>query len=93
MTRILFTLVTLPALQLRLRPARAYSAESAPLAPDYSQENAVALPWRQDEVDLTPDGLTDRQAEAEVDVFFIHLTTYNGKKATPTGTVPVLNPR
>ena len=93
MTRILFTLVTLLLFSCGSAPRGAYSAEAAPLAPDYSQEKYwAALPWRQDEADLTPDGLTDRQAEAEVDVFFIHLTTYNGKKGDTNWNGPVLNP-
>ena len=74
-------------------PRGAYAPEAAPLAPDYSQDKYwAALPWRQDEADLTPDGLTDRQAEAVVDVFFLHPTTYTGKKGDTNWNGPVQNP-
>lgn len=74
-------------------PHGAYSAGAVPLAPDYSQDQYwAALPWRQDEADLTPDGLTDRQAEVQVDVFFLHPTTYTGKKGDTNWNGPVQNP-
>ena len=58
-------------------PRGAFSPNAAPLPPDYRQDRYwAALPWRQDEADLTPDGLAGRQAEAPVDVFFLHPTTY-----------------
>lgn len=45
-------------------------------ATDYSkQENWAALPTMQDNADWTPEGLKDEQANAQVDVFFIHPTT------------------
>jgi len=48
--------------------------------PDYSKSDSwAALPFRADEADALPDpSLTDRQASAEVDVFFIHPTTFAG---------------
>ena len=77
-----------PVLQLRLRSPRPYAPEAAPLPRDYSQDKYwAALPWRQDEYRPHPrQYLTDRQAEAVVDVFFLHPTTYTGRRATPTGT-------
>lgn len=52
---------------------------SAPPPPDYSRADAwAALPGRADSADTVPDGcgLKDGQANAPVDVFFIHPTTY-----------------
>lgn len=46
------------------------------LATDYSlQQNWAALPTMQDNADWTPNGLTNKQDSAQVDVFFIHPTT------------------
>lgn len=52
-----------------------------PQVPNYaSPDSWAALPNRPDKADLTPDpSLTDRQAEAAVDVFFLHPTIYWGK--------------
>ena len=48
-----------------------------PPAPNYSlQENWSALPFRKDFGDLVPNGYTDNQAGADVDVFYIHPTLY-----------------
>lgn len=48
-----------------------------PPAPDYSLEsNWAALPHRTDAADTTPVSLTDNQAAAAADVFFIHPTTF-----------------
>jgi len=54
-----------------------------PPSPNYSlQENWSALPFRKDFGDLVPNGYTDNQANAEVDVFYIHPTLYNEKPTT-----------
>ncbi|MBK8350304.1 MAG: DUF3089 domain-containing protein [Saprospirales bacterium] len=46
------------------------------LATDYSnQQNWAALPTMKDNADWTPNGLTNKQDSAQVDVFFIHPTT------------------
>ena len=43
---------------------------------DYSnQQNWAALPTMKDNADWTPNGLTNKQDSAQVDVFFIHPTT------------------
>lgn len=74
-------------------PRGAYAPGAAPPAPDYSQDKYwAALPWKDDEADLTPNGLADRQAEAEVDVFFLHPTTYTGKKGDDNWNGPVQDP-
>ena len=45
-------------------------------ATDYSnQQNWAALPTMKDNADWTPNGLTNKQDSAQVDVFFIHPTT------------------
>ena len=54
-----------------------FSLEAAPAAPDYSRDDHwAALPKRKDGADQVPEGFTDGQASAEVDVFFIHPTTF-----------------
>jgi len=54
-----------------------------PPAPNYSlQENWSALPFRKDFGDLVPNGYTDNQANADVDVFYIHPTLYGEKPTT-----------
>jgi len=92
-TLFIFALAALSALFLSgcgSAPRSAYAPALEPLAPDYSQDQYwAALPWRQDEADLTPDGLTDRQAEAGVDVFYLHPTTYTGKKGDTNWNGPV----
>jgi hypothetical protein len=62
----------------RLKPNQAFDAARAPAAPDYSDAMAwAALPDREDLADVVPDAsLEDMQATAEVDVFFVHPTTY-----------------
>lgn len=40
----------------------------------------AAHPDKKDSADCTPPGLIDRQADAQVDVFFIHPTSYGGYK-------------
>jgi hypothetical protein len=62
----------------RLKPERAFDAEQAPAAPEYSDATAwAALPDREDAADVVPDTtVSDNQATAAVDVFFVHPTTY-----------------
>src|SRR4029079_313076 len=49
-------------------------------APDYSLTASwAALPDREDAADVVPSGAAqDRQSSAEVDVFFVHPTTFFG---------------
>lgn len=64
----------------RTYPKEPFSAKEVPTAPNYSQDRYwAALPWQDDAADLTPNGLENNQANAQVDVFFLHPTTYNGK--------------
>lgn len=65
------------ALRAYMKPASTFSETVAPSAPDYSKpEHWAALPNREDAADFTPEGVTDGQADATVDVFFVHPTTY-----------------
>jgi len=63
-------------------PKGSFIPDAVPAVPDYSLESAwAALPGRLDSADLVPSSdMIDRQMTAEVDVFFLHPTTYIGKK-------------
>ena len=64
-----------------VHPHQAFSSATAPVMPDYSQDRFwAALPWTEDAADLTPDGLANEQKDAAIDIFFIHPTTYTGKR-------------
>ena len=68
------------ALDLTVRiPEKAFGDMPNPPPPDYAlSQNWAALPDRLDAADVVPanDPLGDRQASAQVDVFYIHPTTY-----------------
>ncbi|MEQ9519893.1 MAG: DUF3089 domain-containing protein [Parvibaculum sp.] len=75
------TLYLNPKLSQRifLKPSAAFDEAAAPPAPDYATPEAwVALPDRADMADLLPPDtdIQDRQSDAEIDVFFVHPTTY-----------------
>ncbi len=60
-------------------PRKSFQAYTPPPRPDYSlQKNWAALPTMKDSADALPPypGLSDGQADAKVDVFFIHPTLY-----------------
>lgn len=62
-----------------LKPSGPFDVATAPPAPDYADEAAwAALPNRGDMADVVPAGGTakDAQATADVDVFYVHPTTY-----------------
>jgi Protein of unknown function (DUF3089) len=61
---------------------RPYLTNSVPAPPDYAKKSAwAALPDMMDHADRTPDpNFKDVQADATVDVFFIHPTIYLAKK-------------
>lgn len=63
---------------MALKPDVTWEEDTRPAAPDYSVEaHWAALPSRKDAADVTPQGVTaTNQAQAPVDVFFIHPTTY-----------------
>jgi hypothetical protein len=67
-----------------LRPRQAFTQEKMPPAPDYRDDSAwLALPGRRDEADVVPPGTAarDGQANANVDVFFVHPTTWLSAQA------------
>ncbi len=61
-----------------IQPAESFADTEPPPAPDYANaDHWAALPEREDLADVTPnEAVQDNQAEAEVDVFFIHPTTF-----------------
>lgn len=68
---------------ISVKPNYSIGEKPTPAIPDYSQEKFwAALPSRADLADVVPDTslFKDRQATGEVDVFFLHPTTYTGKK-------------
>jgi hypothetical protein len=78
---LLLSLLALVACQQLSPPDRSFSQEAAPTTPDYAHSDAWAsLPFKPDPADYTPTGATpENQAQAEVDVFFIHPTTYRSE--------------
>lgn len=73
-----------------MHPRQSFSSALVPVAPDYSQDRYwAALPWAKDAADLTPDGLNNNQNKAEIDVFFLHPTTYTGKRGEKLWNGPV----
>jgi hypothetical protein len=66
-------------------PTSAFNASKATAAPNYSDlKNWASLPNKHDFSDSIPmnSGLKDAQPTAEVDVFFVHPTTFTLKKGT-----------
>ncbi len=63
------------------RPEQAFETVATPSAPNYSQSSAwAALPDKADFADGVPNkDLEDLQAKSQVDVFFIHPTSFSGK--------------
>ncbi|MET0533414.1 MAG: DUF3089 domain-containing protein [Steroidobacter sp.] len=64
----------------KLKPAQPFSSAETPTSPDYAQRDSwAALADREDSADALPAiGVMDQQANAPVDVFFVHPTTYFG---------------
>lgn len=64
------------------KPKKSFDEISQPTAPDYSKTAYwAALPIKKDNADRTPsDSLKDRQADAQVDVFYVYPTLYDGTK-------------
>ncbi len=74
-------------------PQGDFSEEKAAAAPDYSKSFYwAALPTKQDEADKTPKGIANEQANAAVDVFFMHPTIYTGKEGDDQWNGPVNDP-
>ncbi|MEZ4942170.1 MAG: DUF3089 domain-containing protein [Saprospiraceae bacterium] len=83
----------LPALFLLLpacvsvHPTHVFDPGGVPPAPDYSSmDNWAAHPEKADPADRTPcQEVLSRQDEAEIDVFFLHPTTYTGARKGERG--------
>jgi hypothetical protein len=82
-----------PAVRSMMTPRVAFAEEQPPPAPDYADDAAwSALPGRQDAGDAVPDGLTAvDQLQAPVDVFYVHPTSYVGKRWNGPTDDPKLN--
>lgn len=64
-----------------VKPRGPFASGHVPQAPDYAQNaHWAALPTKVDSADALPGMLTDFQDSASVDVFFVHPTTYTGKR-------------
>ena len=75
------------------RPQGTFINTSRPAAPDYSDTSFwAALPSVEDLSDRTPNGLTNDQASAKADVFFLHPTTYTGKRGDNLWNGPIADP-
>ncbi|MCZ6644319.1 MAG: DUF3089 domain-containing protein [Gammaproteobacteria bacterium] len=63
---------------ITLQPDVGFDETTPPTPPDYDNpDHWAALPNRKDQADVVPVGAyPDNQADAQVDVFFIHPTTY-----------------
>lgn len=65
------------AMRAQLQPDAPFAESAVPPAPDYSlEDNWAALPTKSDNADFAPAGTRNAQADAKVDVFYIHPTTY-----------------
>lgn len=77
-----------------VKPSLSFEDLPPPPLPDYSNEQYwAALPFRYDSADRVPDPtlMKDQQADAPVDVFFLHPTTYVGKKGESGWNAPLDN--
>jgi hypothetical protein len=70
-------LLALMMFRVYVKPTESFAESVPPSAPDYfNLEYWAALPDREDGADFTPAGVNDGQSSADVDVFFVHPTTY-----------------
>ncbi len=89
---VLFFMIGLASCSVH--PKSGFDAQRTPPPPDYSNPDYwAALPSKKDNADLRPqDSLPDNQAIADVDVFFIHPTTYVGERGQKFWNAPVNDP-
>ena len=74
-------------------PLGQFQRTTVPSPPDYSNAYYwAALPTKADMADATPKGITDEQANAAVDVFFMYPTIYTGEKGDDQWNAPVNDP-
>lgn len=74
-----------------VKPQGVYTEFTPPPAPDYANSaHWAALPEKRDSADRTPaPHLDDLQNQALVDVFFLHPTTYTGKRGEKLWNAPI----
>jgi hypothetical protein len=73
----IFIFFTVPVISQTYTIKTPFDPSHIPPAGDYSKTSSwAALPFIKDEADFTPAGLHDSQDSSDVDVFFIHPTTY-----------------
>ncbi len=69
--------IGLAVMTMLIVPGHGFDEVAAPSAPDYDNpDHWAALPDREDLADAVPPGGTDQQSAAQVDLFFVHPTTY-----------------
>tara|TARA_B100000029_G_scaffold471309_1_gene510854 strand:- start:36 stop:1094 length:1059 start_codon:yes stop_codon:yes gene_type:complete len=69
--------IGLAVMTILIVPGHGFDDVAPPSPPDYDNpDHWAALPDREDLADAVPPGGTDQQADARVDVFFVHPTTY-----------------
>ena len=75
----------------RVKPQESVFGYNHPSKPDYSNPDQwAALPEEKDLADITPHpDLKDLQSNAAIDVFFLHPTTYLGKKGENQWNAPI----
>lgn len=90
--RLIAALILLTGLvSCSVHPKGAFDTQKAPPPPDYANpDHWAALPSKNDNADRRPlDSFPDNQAIAEVDVFFLHPTTYTGDRGQKLWNAPV----
>ena len=70
--------ITFALLKASLQPGQTFAEDTRHTSPNYQEPASwAALPAREDAADVSPLGSSpDNQATADVDVFFVHPTTY-----------------
>lgn len=73
------------------KPKGLFTPQLLPKPPDYSSlQYWAAHPEKQDSADVVPNQqIVERQAEAEIDVFFLHPTTYTRRNGNRLWNAPV----
>lgn len=82
-----------PLVRCSMAPGAPFDAESPPVAPDYQDPSSwSALPEREDAGDARPDGVPAADQRAvPVDVFYVHPTSYLGRRWNAPVDDPALN--
>lgn len=94
--RNLLCVLTLISAASCIKPCHRFESYLPPVEPDYGQpDDWAALPDKKDSADAIPlnSGLIDNQANALVDVFFVHPTSYLGRSWNADLTDKKLNVR